>query len=211
MNSNSLGSLKSLPTYFSLFSKSPEQIRFIDLSINEIEDISPLRIFCNLSYLYLHSNNIKSFRSIRPLSALNLSNLTLHGNPIEEHKHYRNLVLHLFPNLVKLDFGLVIKQDRENCKTWAKTFRNKLNKEYSGGGWIIQSESNVHQKIFSNLSTIGGLYLLDYSLLISPYLQYEKLLLQMLPNNNPFLQFVLRVRKEFSTMRKLHMGVQAQL
>ena len=127
MSSNTLTTLDSLLDSLLHFVQSRDQIKFMDFSINKIQETTHFSQFKNVTCLYLHANNIKTFKSIKPLSTLNLKSLTLHGNPIEEHKHYRNYVLHLFPKLVKLDFALVIKRDRERCKTWEKIFRNKLN------------------------------------------------------------------------------------
>jgi hypothetical protein len=69
---------------------------------------------------------------VKPLALLpNLSNLTLHGNPIEERvykekKFYRNYIIHLLPGLHKLDFSGITKADRVDSATWAMFFRKKL-------------------------------------------------------------------------------------
>ena len=55
-----------------------------------------------------------------------LRSLSLHGNPVEDHKHYRNFVITMVPSLIQLDFSPVTKQDRSNAATWAQIFRKKL-------------------------------------------------------------------------------------
>jgi len=128
MSYNRICDLASLHSCLSHLITDPSRLQWMDLSNNMICKIGcSLENFKHLSVLYMHANDIKSFNSIKPLSDLDkLSSLTLHGNPIEEHKFYRNFVIHLFPNLVKLDFSVLTKQDRENSRTWAAMFRNKL-------------------------------------------------------------------------------------
>jgi hypothetical protein len=70
------------------------------------------------------------FGELKPLTKLpHLTNLALHGNPVAAKKHYRNYVLHLLPNLTKLDFSCITKQDRVHSQTWAMFFRKKLAKK----------------------------------------------------------------------------------
>ena len=77
--------------------------------------------------LYLHANKISKFGEIKPLGDLTkLRSLTLHGNPIEDKKHYRTYVVHIIPTLNQLDFSPITRQDRETAKTWAAIFRKKL-------------------------------------------------------------------------------------
>ena len=80
--------------------------------------------------LYLHANKISKFGEIKPLSELSkLRSLTLHGNPIEDKKHYRTWVIHTIPTLNQLDFSPITRQDREGAKTWSTIFRKKLSGE----------------------------------------------------------------------------------
>ena len=80
--------------------------------------------------LYLHANKISKFGEIKPLGELaKLRSLTLHGNPIEDKKHYRMFVIHTIPTLTQLDFSTITRQDRETAAAWALTFRKKLNGE----------------------------------------------------------------------------------
>ncbi|CAM9215277.1 unnamed protein product, partial [Choristocarpus tenellus] len=85
--------------------------------------------FEELRVLNLHGNCIDTIFGLKSLAShlTHLRSITLHGNPVTENKHYRNYILHTFPNLKKFDFGGVVKQDRESAKSWAFTFRKKLN------------------------------------------------------------------------------------
>ena len=38
-------------------------------------------------------------------SLKHLRSLTLHGNPLEEKKHYRPYIIHAIPSLIQLDFS----------------------------------------------------------------------------------------------------------
>ena len=55
-----------------------------------------------------------------------LRKLTLHGNPIEENRHYRNYILYSCHDIQQLDFSRVTKQQLANVASWAQTFRKKL-------------------------------------------------------------------------------------
>ena len=128
MGSNRLKDLDQLHECLSHVMHSSERVRWFDFSSNCIQRVGiSLAKFKDLTVLHLHANNIKNFNEIKPLSELiKLTNITLYGNPIGEHKHYKNYVLHLMPSLVKLDFSLITAQDREDSKIWATTFRKKL-------------------------------------------------------------------------------------
>ena len=106
----------------------PRHVKWIDLSNNNISHIGEsLENFHGLSVLYLHANNIKNLSEVKALSNLKkLTSITLFGNPIESHKHYKKYVLYLFPSLSKLDFSVITNQDREDCRAWASVFRKWL-------------------------------------------------------------------------------------
>ncbi|KNC53570.1 leucine rich repeat containing 51 [Thecamonas trahens ATCC 50062] len=53
----------------------------------------------------------------------NLKALTLHGNPIESHPHYKNYVLSVCPSLRHLDFTGVTRADRAAAQAWASMHR----------------------------------------------------------------------------------------
>lgn len=55
-----------------------------------------------------------------------MKSLTLYGNPVEEMKHYRNVVLYYFPNLTQLDFSVISPGEREKVASWAQIYRNCL-------------------------------------------------------------------------------------
>ena len=88
---------------------------WIDISFNQITKISKdLAVQCpNLKTLYMQSNQIAKITDLKILSNLtNLTSLTLFGNPVEESKHYRNMIFYSCPGLHQLDFTLITSSQR---------------------------------------------------------------------------------------------------
>jgi Leucine-rich repeat (LRR) protein len=98
----------------------PEQLTWLDLSFNKLTSISAeLAEFFSLKILYLHGNLLtelsKVLHTLRHLS--HLYSLTLHGNPLEEHKKYRARILSSLPQLRSLDFTNVTVSDKLHLDT----------------------------------------------------------------------------------------------
>jgi hypothetical protein len=95
-------------------------LRWIDLSFNDLDCIPEvLASYQRINTLYLHANRIKSAANAKSLSRLpNLHSLTLHGNPCEKSRLYRNVILAHCPFLRKLDFSPVTKRDRDNANVF---------------------------------------------------------------------------------------------
>ncbi|XP_065802362.1 leucine-rich repeat-containing protein 51 isoform X3 [Muntiacus reevesi] len=100
----------------------PENLAWIDLSFNDLTSIDPvLTTFFNLSVLYLHGNSIQRLGEVNKLAVLpRLRSLTLHGNPIEEEKGYRQYVLCTLPRITTFDFSGVTKADRTTAEVWKR-------------------------------------------------------------------------------------------
>jgi Leucine-rich repeat (LRR) protein len=130
-SANKIVQINDLPISLTLLQLSPTNIKWLDLSNNKISSLeNAFETFDNLTVLYLHANEISSIKAIKPLEKLKkLTSLTLHGNPIEEQKHFRNYTMYLLPTLEKLNFSLITNRDREKCKTWSSLFRNKLSNQ----------------------------------------------------------------------------------
>ena len=107
------------------------RLRWVDLSFNRLTGIkASFTDFKSISVLYLHANKISKFGEIKPLGELaKLRSLTLHGNPIEDKKHYRVYVIYTISSINQLDFSPITRQDRENAQTWSTVFRKKLSGE----------------------------------------------------------------------------------
>jgi len=106
-----------------------ENIHWLDLSFNSIEKLSEnfAKKFPNISLLYLQANKISKLTELKKLQHFkNLKSLVLFGNPVEESKHYRNMILWACPNLQILDFCPITEQQRSRNAVWKQTFRRKL-------------------------------------------------------------------------------------
>ena len=105
-----------------------QNIRWIDLSCNQLTSVEPLVSMENLLVLYLHGNKIKSPREVRALQSLpKLKKLTLYANPIADIKGYRLLVLSILPNLKMVDFGIATKREITLAKMWAEINKGVVN------------------------------------------------------------------------------------
>lgn len=115
LGNNSLTSLTMVMSLGSFFDLS--LILWLDISFNKISKIDGdlLAIACpHLSTLYLHANNISSLSTIKILAPLKeLKSLTLYGNPVEEKKHYRNMIFYTCPTLHQLDFTTITQSQRK--------------------------------------------------------------------------------------------------
>jgi Leucine-rich repeat len=92
------------------------KITWLDLSFNQISILSDdiLRAFPNVSTLYLQANKVSRLSEIKKLQELkDLKSLALYGNPVEEHKHYRNYVLFHCKKLKNFDMSPVIESERK--------------------------------------------------------------------------------------------------
>lgn len=79
-----------------------------------------------LKILYLHANSIEKLSEIDKLAALpELINVTLHGNPIENIRGYRQHIIFMLPHLKTLDFTAITNQDRSDALTWKEKFKKK--------------------------------------------------------------------------------------
>lgn len=117
LNNNHLDCIEGLfgVTFQIIF--RPEKLAWIDLSFNQISTIpEDFTSFTGLKILYLHGNKITSFKSLHVLTFLpKLYSLTLHGNPIENHRLYRKRIVTTFPLLRNLDFSMITAYDRDTA------------------------------------------------------------------------------------------------
>ncbi|XP_070329425.1 leucine-rich repeat-containing protein 51 isoform X2 [Odocoileus virginianus] len=122
LNNNVLTDLRDFNHAVSQLLEHPENLAWIDLSFNDLTSIDPvLTTFFNLSVLYLHGNSIQRLGEVNKLAVLpRLRSLTLHGNPIEEEKGYRQYVLCTLPHITTFDFSGVTKADRTTAEVWKR-------------------------------------------------------------------------------------------
>ncbi len=106
-------------------------IQWIDISHNKIEDIHPdLLNLKFLKILYCHANYIKEIENVTILrNCKSLLNLTLHGNPIEQIKGYRQFIVEIVPSLEKLDFTLVSEKELDIIHHRGSRWGEKRNRQ----------------------------------------------------------------------------------
>lgn len=125
LNNNSLTTVDGLSDILTSLFLQPLYLSWLDLSFNRLTEISAT--FCNLpclQILYLHGNYIQALSQVENLRPTQLKKLTLHGNPIENVKNYRNTVLTTIPTLNEFDFSCVVKSDRDNAEVWRKNHQS---------------------------------------------------------------------------------------
>eukprot|EP01083_Nonionella_stella_P028429 78274_1 len=121
---NNLTELVKLPSVLNDIMEHARQLMWLDLSFNHFSKIEEeILQFPLLRVIYLHGNNIQHLGSVRKLKQLQyLTKLTLHGNPVEGKKNYRNYVIDVLPSLKSLDFIAITPSDHEKSDTWNRMF-----------------------------------------------------------------------------------------
>lgn len=129
-NNNKISSLDDMHDALHTVFDDPSRLQWLDLSGNSLLAIgrSTFAPYKDIFTLHLHGNKLHKYADVDNLAAClpRLHALTLHGNPVEEKKHYRNYVIASFPTLAQLDFSSITKGDREKAETWAHIFKNAL-------------------------------------------------------------------------------------
>ena len=125
LGNNMLTSCDFLHSAFLAQKLNPLNILWLDLSFNMITTISEqfLAQFPNLTTLYLHANKITRLTDLRKLSALpKLKSVTVYGNPVEEKKQYRSMLIYSCSNITQIDFCTITQRQRDqvSCKLYRK-------------------------------------------------------------------------------------------
>ncbi|XP_070783697.1 leucine-rich repeat-containing protein 51-like [Enoplosus armatus] len=120
LSNNSITDLTGLQYILSHFLAQPAKLGWLDLSFNKIRCIDP--VLCELPelrVLYLHGNSIWNLSEVDKLRELQyLHTITLHGNAIETHKGYRSHVISALPQLKRMDFSAVTREERVLANVW---------------------------------------------------------------------------------------------
>jgi hypothetical protein len=99
---------------------SVSQLLWLDLSFNQLTDVDEALLeFTNLSVLYLHANQIQQSANYQRLSNFkSLTNLAIHGNPMDAVPNLEKKLLAALPNLTKLNFSPVTRLQRADAEQW---------------------------------------------------------------------------------------------
>lgn len=130
INNNKIQSLDDIDDALDAVFDHPSKLQWLDLSGNALTMIPPAAFskYKGILTLHLHGNALTKYSDIDALAAHlpTLHALTLHGNPVEEKKHYKSYVIASFPSLKQLDFSSITKADRDKAETWAKIYKQAL-------------------------------------------------------------------------------------
>ncbi|KAG3106331.1 hypothetical protein PI124_g13664 [Phytophthora idaei] len=131
VNNNKISSLNDMQEALRAVFDYPEMLQWLDLSGNVLSSIPPdvFSAYPDLFTLHLHGNQLSKYSDIDALAKWlpRLHSISLHGNPLEEKKHYRNYVISSFPNLKQLNFSSVTLGDRDKAETWTGIYKNARN------------------------------------------------------------------------------------
>jgi hypothetical protein len=97
------------------------QLLWLDLSFNGLTDVEEALLeFTHLRVLYLHANQIQETARFDRLAKLtHLTNLAIHGNPLDAVVNIEKKLLSAMPNLSKLNFSPVTRLQRADADQWA--------------------------------------------------------------------------------------------
>ncbi|GAA6231896.1 leucine-rich repeat-containing protein 51-like [Lates japonicus] len=120
LSNNNITDLVGLQYTLGHFLAQPSKLGWLDLSFNKITSIDPVLCeLCELRVLYFHANGIWNLTDVDKLGELQyLHTITIHGNPIEAHKGYRNHVISVLPHLKMMDFSSVTRDERALANVW---------------------------------------------------------------------------------------------
>ena len=91
-------------------------IEICSLSLNKISTLKDFASLKKLSELYLRKNQISELSEAKYLAYCpSLKVLWLQDNPIAEHPLYRQYIIKLLPNLVKLDSNGITPDERQEA------------------------------------------------------------------------------------------------
>ena len=94
--------------------KEMPNIEICSLSLNKINSLKDFAPLKKLAKLYLRKNMIADLTEAKFLTYCpNLKVLWLQDNPIAEHPLYRQYIIKLLPNLIKLDSAAITMEERQ--------------------------------------------------------------------------------------------------
>jgi Leucine-rich repeat (LRR) protein len=115
---------------------------------NIIKNINGLTKFESIKFLSCQNNKINDINCLDRLSCLKkLKEIILKGNPICKDYYYRENLIQLIPNLIKIDGRTIIEEERENSKI-------NLNERKSNFNNLYFKQNNLINKVLTNQKMI---------------------------------------------------------
>jgi Leucine-rich repeat (LRR) protein len=93
-------------------------VEIVSLSLNKIASLRDFAQCSKLQELYLRKNQVSDLTEVQYLAHLqHLRVLWLSHNPCADHPYYRQYVIKMLPNLVKLDNSEISPEERQQAQS----------------------------------------------------------------------------------------------
>ena len=110
---------------------------------NIIKNINGLTKFESIKFLSCQNNKINDINCLDRLSCLKkLKEIILKGNPICKDYYYRENLIKLIPNLIKIDNRTIVEEERENSKIHLIEKKSNLNN-------LFLNQNNLINKVLT--------------------------------------------------------------
>ncbi|CDW90829.1 leucine rich repeat family protein [Stylonychia lemnae] len=122
-------------------------VEIVSLSLNKISTLRDFQNCSKLQELYLRKNQISDLAEVRYLQHLsNLRVLWLSHNPCQDHPSYRQYIIKILPNLIKLDNTEVTQEERQQAKLMSMDHINQSSRVIDPNLQRKPSQVNVLQQ-----------------------------------------------------------------
>ena len=135
--------------------KEMPNLEIVSLSVNKIRTLKPFSFLPKLRELYLRKNMIADLNEIKYLiDNNNLKILWLSENPICENPNYRNIVISVLPQIVKLDDIIISEEERINANKGISIQMSQIkdsnNNNINNDDYEDFEKNNIKNKKFKN-------------------------------------------------------------
>ena len=132
--------------------KEMPNLEIVSLSVNKIRTLKPFSFLPKLRELYLRKNMIADLNEIKYLiDNNNLKILWLSENPICENPNYRNIIISVLPQIIKLDDIIISEEERINANKGISIQMSQIkNRKDNNENDIFEEYENVKFKKYKN-------------------------------------------------------------
>jgi len=126
-----------------------KSLSILNISSNNIEDVTDLQVLRKLNHLMISDNNISNWSSLSDglLSWASLFKLDLAGNPICQHKKHRDKLIIISKSLVMIDDKEVSESNRQFLQNWyakkeaKKQMKKQLREKSESYGYMANDKA----------------------------------------------------------------------
>ena len=135
--------------------KEMPNLEIVSLSVNKIRTLKPFSFLPKLRELYLRKNMIADLNEIKYLiDNNNLKILWLSENPICENPNYRNIIISVLPQIIKLDDIIISEEERINANKGISIQMSQIkdsnNNHIDNDDYDNYENNNIKNKQFKN-------------------------------------------------------------